>query len=276
MPTSRPHSAPDQAETIRPKKSLGQNFLIDAQAAARIVQAADLSPQDVVVEIGPGPGALTGLLAQAAGRVIAVEIDEQVIPALRRSLPDVPHVEIVQGDILQQDLSALTQNRPFKVVANLPYYITSAVLRHLLESPHRPTLIIVTVQREVAQRIVAQPGEMSLLAVSVQFYGTARIVGRIPPGAFRPMPKVHSAVVRIDTFDACPWGQVEQAAFFHTVRAGFGQKRKQLHNALAHGLSLSGDQVTLALNQAGIDGERRAETLSVAEWVALSRALGAC
>jgi 16S rRNA (adenine1518-N6/adenine1519-N6)-dimethyltransferase len=171
------------------------------------------------------------------------------------------------------------------VVANLPYYVTSAVLRHLLESAHRPSLLVVTVQREVAERIVGRPAKakkrhghgdakrMSLLAVSVQFYGVPRIVARIPAGAFRPMPAVQSAVLRIDVHHPLPWPEVDERSLFGVVRAGFGQPRKQLHNTLAHGLALPAAEVASALNASAIDGRRRAETLSIAEWVALTKAL---
>ncbi len=258
----------------RAKKGLGQNFLVDSAAVRKIVAAAELTPTDTVLEIGPGPGALTAQIAGQAGQVTAVEIDADVLPALRETLAPFDHVTLVHGDILEQDIAALV-SPPYKVIANLPYYITSAVLRHILETRPRPTMLVVTVQREVAQRIVAAPGEMSLLAVSVQFYGRPRIVARIPPGAFRPIPQVHSAAVRIDCFDPLPWGEVDEEVFFRVARAGFGQKRKQLKNALAHGLSLPIDAVEAALAQAGIDGRRRAETLSMGEWATLSRTFAA-
>ncbi len=256
----------------RAKKSLGQNFLVDPQAARKIVDAAALRQDDTVLEIGAGKGALTALLARRAKKVVAVEIDASVLPVLRDTLRGLENVEIVHADILGQALDTLVA-APFQVVANLPYYITSAVLRHVLEGTPRPTRLVVTVQRQVAQRIVAAPGKMSLLAVSVQFYGTPRIVARIPPGAFRPIPKVHSAVVRIDCFESLPWEQVDEKTFFGVVRAGFAQRRKQLHNALAGGLALSAQQVHAALAAAHIEARRRAQSLSIAEWVTLSNAL---
>jgi 16S rRNA (adenine1518-N6/adenine1519-N6)-dimethyltransferase len=195
------------------------------------------------------------------------------------------NVRIVHGDILEQDIAELVGGGPYKVVANLPYYITSAVLRKILESSVRPRLLVVTVQKEVAERIVGRPSKgkkrrrqsrsprLSLLAVSVQFYGAPRIVARIPAGAFRPVPGVQSAVLRIDVHDPLPWPDVDSEVFFRVVRAGFGQPRKQLHNTLTHGLSVSAVKVSAALEGAGIDGTRRAETLSVADWVALTHAL---
>jgi 16S rRNA (adenine1518-N6/adenine1519-N6)-dimethyltransferase len=267
---------------LRPKKGLGQHFLVDPQAVQKIVDAAEIDEGDTVLEVGPGPGTLTVPLAQRAGQVVAVEIDERMLDPLRELLQSHDNVRIVHGDILEQDVASLVGQGPFKVVANLPYHITSAVLRHLLESCPRPSLLVVTVQREVADRIVGrsdrrsrhkQSQKMSLLAISIQFYGRPRIVARVPAGAFRPMPKVDSAVVRIETHDPLPWDVPDERAFFRVVRAGFAQSRKQLHNALRGGLHLADELLSAALATSGIDGERRAETLSVDEWVALSNAL---
>ncbi|MBN1582407.1 MAG: 16S rRNA (adenine(1518)-N(6)/adenine(1519)-N(6))-dimethyltransferase, partial [Anaerolineae bacterium] len=202
----------------------------------------------------------------------AVEIDRQMLPSLEESVQGLENVAIVHGDILEQNIPTLAGHK-YKVVANLPYYITSSVLRHVLTSSARPTLMVITIQLEVAQRIIAQAGKLSLLAVSVQFYGTPHIVARIPPGSFRPVPKVHSAVVRIDCFEQLPWGQVDEKAFFRTVRAGFAQRRKQLRNALKSGLGRPMEEIVHALSAAEIDDKRRAQTLSIEEWVALSNAL---
>jgi 16S rRNA (adenine1518-N6/adenine1519-N6)-dimethyltransferase len=192
----------------------------------------------------------------------------------------------VEGDILQLDPAEVIRSSwfpdpgsPFEyvVVANLPYYITSAAIRHLLEADLPPTRLVLTVQREVALRIVAGPGDMSLLALSVQFYGQPRIVARIPAGAFVPPPQVDSAVVRIDTYPAPPVDVADTRAFFRVVRAGFGQKRKQLKNSLAAGLGLPAAQTSAALTRAGVDPTRRAQTLSLEEWASLTRELsGAC
>ena len=262
-----------RAYNLRPQKGLGQNFLEDPAILQRIVDAAELTPDDSVLEIGPGLGTLTRLLATSAGRVVAVELDERLAAILPEVLADCPNVEIIHGDILALDPAALfPERRPvYKVVANLPYYITSAVLRHLLESPARPRLMVLTLQREVARRLVAGPGEMSLLAVSVQFYGQPRIVGRIPAGAFYPPPQVDSAVVRIDVYDQPPVPVDDVESFFRVVRAGFGQRRKQLRNALSQGLGRPVEEVVAALKRAGIAPQRRAETLSLAEWAAFWR-----
>jgi 16S rRNA (adenine1518-N6/adenine1519-N6)-dimethyltransferase len=257
---------------IRPKKSLGQNFLVDEAALARIVTAADLGPNDTVLEIGPGLGTLTRRLAEAAGRVIAVELDERLIPVLRFTLAPYRNVAIVHGDILDLNIAELIApegklSLSYKVVANLPYYITSAVLRHLLEAPLRPSLMVLTVQLEVAQRLTAGPGEMSLLAVSVRVYGQPRLVARIKAGSFYPVPKVDSAVVRVDLYEQPVVPLEELEGFFEVVRAGFSGRRKQLRNALSRGLNRDAQAIALALRQAGIDPARRAETLSLEEWV---------
>lgn len=257
---------------IRPKKSLGQNFLVDEAALARIVTAADLGPNDTVLEIGPGLGTLTRRLAEAAGRVIAVELDERLIPVLRFTLAPYRNVAIVHGDILDLNIAELIApegklSLSYKVVANLPYYITSAVLRHLLEAPLRPSLMVLTVQLEVAQRLTAGPGEMSLLAVSVRVYGQPRLVARIKAGSFYPVPKVDSAVVRVDLYGQPVVPLEELEGFFEVVRAGFSGRRKQLRNALSRGLNRDAQAIALALRQAGIDPARRAETLSLEEWV---------
>jgi len=276
-----------RAYDLHPKKGLGQHFLADQAALGQIVAAADLTPTDTVLEIGPGLGTLTSLLAERAGRVVAVELDDRLAAILAERLAGCPNVEVRPGNILRISDFASLVGPSYKVVANLPYYITSAVLRHLLERHDQPSLLVVTVQREVAERIVAMPPDMSLLAVSVQFYGRPSLVARIPAGAFYPPPKVDSAVVRIDVLgepavslgeaSASPEGDlcevsgpgVSVADFFRVVRAGFGHKRKTLRNALSAGLGLAPACVEQALVQAGIDPRRRAETLSLQEWADL-------
>ncbi len=267
---------------LRPRKGLGQHFLADPNLLRKIVESADLSREDVVLEVGPGLGTLTRWLARSAGQVIAVELDEAMVEVLRVELQALPNLEVVQGDILQLDPAALVRRHAppglpsavgYVVVANLPYYITSAAIRHLLEADRPPRRLVLTVQREVAQRIVAGPGDMSLLAVSVQFYGRPRIVARIPAGAFIPPPNVDSAVVRIDTYESPPVDVPEPETFFRVVRAGFGQKRKQLKNALAAGLGLPPPEVAAGMERAGVEPRRRAEMLSLEEWARLVREL---
>lgn len=268
---------------LTPHKELGQNFLVDRGVLGHILAAAEISATDTVLEIGPGLGTLTQALAEHAQRVVAVEIDRQLVAILHDRLQGFPNVRVVAGDILALEIAGLLAVEPagvpagrvYKVVANIPYNITSAVLRHLLEASLRPQLIVLMVQREVAQRITARPGDMSLLAVSVQFYGRPRLVHRVPAGAFYPVPKVDSAIIRIDPHPELPLAPEQVAPFFAVVRAGFGQRRKQLRNSLLRGLGLPAEVIVRALAQAGVDGERRAQTLSVEEWVTLYRALSA-
>lgn len=265
------------------KKSLGQNLLVDASHLTRIADAADLKKTDTILEIGPGLGALTHHLAERAGRVVAVELDQRLIPILRAEFAGRPQVSFVHGDILKLSPAELILAQPsdrigsnsngesYKVVANLPYYITSAVLRHVLESLPPPTLAVFLVQQEVAQRMVAQPGKMSMLAVSVQFYACPRALHGIPAGAFLPRPKVDSRVVRLDLRPQPAVAGVEPGHFFSIVRAGFGQRRKQLRNSLVAGLSCTKEQADLWLTSSGIDPRRRAETLSLQEWGELTK-----
>ncbi|MBI5931209.1 MAG: ribosomal RNA small subunit methyltransferase A [Chloroflexi bacterium] len=257
--------------SILPKKSLGQNFLHDPNALDKIVQSAELPADAVVLEIGPGTGALTTRLAQAARRVVAFETDVRLHPVLEALKQQHPNVEVVWGDFLEVNLAGFVGDTPYYVVANLPYYITSAILRKLLEHPNHPKRMVVTVQREVADRITAKSGEMSLLSVSVQFYGKPELVMRLNPAVFWPRPDVESAVVRIDTYPQPPVDVPDDNTFFKVVRAGFGQKRKQLKNSLANGLALTSEQADQILATAGIDGRRRAETMNLEEWAILAR-----
>ncbi|MBO9369798.1 MAG: ribosomal RNA small subunit methyltransferase A [Chloroflexi bacterium] len=259
---------------MEPRRELGQHFLVDAGALARIVAAAELTPDDEVLEIGAGVGNLTHRLAGSAGRVVAVEIDRRFLPVLEAELADYPNVHLVVGDILALDPSDLMGEGPYKVVANLPYAITSAVLRHLLEARVPPQRMVVTVQREVAERIVARGRRMSLLAVSVQFYGRPQLLFRLRPGAFYPPPEVESAVVRIDRHLQPPVEVTDVGWFFQVVRAGFSQPRKQLSNSLASGLGISPGEAASALQEAGVDPCARAERLSLEDWARLARRLG--
>ena len=257
---------------LRPKKGLGQNFLISERLLESIVAAAELIPEDEVLEVGAGLGTLTYRLAQECRRVVALELDERLLPLLRDTLSAFHNVELVHGDVLSLEPGDLISS-PYKVVGNLPYNITSAVLRHFLEAQVRPTLLVATVQREVAERIVARPGDMGLLTVSVQFYSTPHIVAKAPPGAFYPSPRVHSAVIRLEV-QAKPGVEVDDVQrFFQVVRAGFAQRRKQLRNSLSHGLALPVDEVVAALRRAGIDETQRPQELSLDQWGRVSNEL---
>lgn len=253
------------------KKSLGQNFLHDPNVLEKIVSLAEVTPQDTVLEIGPGTGALTEVLARRARRVVAVELDRRLEPLLQTRFGSMEHVTLHFGDILETDVRALLGTEAFIVVANVPYYITSAILRHLLENDTRPERLILTVQLEVAQRLVAKPGDMSLLSVSAQFYAKSRVVMKLNPAVFYPRPDVTSAVVRMDVYPQPPVDVPSETAFFAVVRAGFSQKRKQLKNAIGDGLHMTTDAAAALLEQAGIDPRRRAETLTLQEWAALAR-----
>lgn len=265
---------------IKPDKRLGQHFLADAAPVRAAVEAAELGPADLVLEVGPGLGILTHALTERAGRVIAVELDARMRKVLADQLGHRENLTVVDADILAVDPAALigapeaTSGRlaGYKVVANLPYQITSAVLRHLLEARVRPERLVVMLQKEVAERIMAQPGDMSILAVAVQLYARPSLVCLVPPEAFLPPPKVDSAILRLDVYPDLALPLADLDRFFRVVRAGFGQKRKQLRNSLAAGLGLSTREAGERLTANGIDPQRRAETLSLEEWGRLADA----
>ncbi len=258
---------------IAPRKSLGQNFLHDPGALEKIAASAELSPNDTVLEIGPGTGALTEHLAAAARRVICVEVDERLKPILDDQLAAYPNVWVIYQDILTVNVTALIRPDDYVVVANLPYYITTPILSQLLEAIHKPRRLVLTVQFEVAERMVAQPDDMNQLAVGIQYFGKTKIINRLKPAAFWPRPNVDSAVVRVDVYDEPPVDVPDQKTFFRVVRAGFSQKRKQLKNSLGAGLSIKTEEAANLLEQSGIDPRRRAETLHLEEWAALAHTL---
>lgn len=258
---------------LRAHKGLGQNFLEDPQALEEIVSAAEIQQTDTVLEIGPGLGSLTRYLAASAKEVVAVELDENLIPPLKTVLAPYPNVRLIHGDILKLSPEDLFADAGYLVVANIPYYITSVVIRHLLESKTKPRRIVFTIQKEVAQRICAQPGDLSLLSLSVQVYGLPRLALHIPAQAFYPAPKVDSAVLVIDMYPA-PQIKAEMLdTFFKLIKAGFSQKRKTLRNSLSSGLHISTKDATELLTHADIDPQRRAETLSIEEWERLAATL---
>ena len=261
-----------RAYGLQPKKSLGQNFLVDPSGLDKVMQAAGLSPEDTVLEIGAGLGSLTVLLAQTVRRVIAVEIDRGLIAPLTEAVSEYDNVQIVEGDILKIPPEELNLGEAYLVVANIPYYISSAIIRRLLETQNRPPRIVLTVQQEVAERICAKDGKFSLLALSVQVFGVPRIQARIAAGCFYPAPDVDSAVLSITLFPQPLIAPEELDTFFRLARAGFSQKRKTLRNTLTAGLGLPAVQAESLLTAAGIDPRRRAETLSIAEWGRLTDA----
>lgn len=255
-----------------PKKGLGQNFLVDPETLRKIVLAADIPPGALVLEVGPGLGSLTRGLAQVARKVVAVELDEGLLPLLAQGLAGYANVEVVKGDILEIDPPRLMGESGYLVVANIPYYITSALIRHLLSPVIKPARIVLTVQKEVAERICAAPDDMSLLALSVQVYGEAKKVLNIPAGAFYPPPKVDSSVVRVDLYAQPLIASDQLDIFFKLARAGFSQKRKTLRNSLSAGIHMPADKISALLLSVGIDPGRRAETLSLPEWKELTEA----
>ncbi len=262
---------------IRTKKSLGQHFLIDDAVLEKILDAAALTREDTVIEVGPGLGLMTAELAKRAGWVIAIELDNRLATILQETLPT-ENVVILNEDVLGTDPAALLkgsaphfppQLRSYKVVANLPYYITSPVLRHFLEAPVKPATMVVMVQKEVAKTIVAAAGDRSVLSIAVQFYGKPSIVTDVPAAAFFPPPEVDSAVVKIDVYQKPPVPVDNTVGFFKLVRAGFTAARKQVANSLAQGLGLPKEQVLALLAKAKIDPQRRAETFTLEEWARL-------
>jgi 16S rRNA (adenine1518-N6/adenine1519-N6)-dimethyltransferase len=251
---------------IHPKKSLGQNFLVDSGALHKIIVAANITPSDRVLEIGAGLGNLTESLSAKAEFVVAVELDDRLLKPLQETLSGKTNVRVVPGDMLKLDPEELMNGSGYLVVANIPYYITSALIRHLLETSCKPVRLVLTVQSEVASRICATPNDMNLLALSVQVYGEPVIVGKIPAEAFYPSPNVDSAIVRVDLYSepVIPMEQLD--VFFHLAKAGFSQKRKTLRNSISAGMRLGTENTLLLLHAASIDPMRRAETLGLEDW----------
>jgi 16S rRNA (adenine1518-N6/adenine1519-N6)-dimethyltransferase len=265
---------------LKARKGLGQHFLIDREVLELITSAAELTPADVIVEVGPGLGVLTRELTRQAGWVIAIELDNKLAALLKQTLASFDNVIIINDDVLKIEPGALLNQQKarfrqainsYKVVANLPYYITSPVLRHFLEASAKPQIMIVMVQKEVAEAIVAKPGEMSLLSVSIQFYGEPRIISYVPAKCFYPAPEVDSAILRIDLYPQPAVAVTDVGSFFDLVRAGFTTPRKQIANSLAQGLGLPKGEVLSLLGKADIVSQRRAETLTLGEWAQLWR-----
>lgn len=256
---------------MRPNKAFGQNFLIDRPVLQQIIEAAELDATDQVLEVGAGTGVLTRELAERVRRVVAVELEHDMLTLLAETTGHYSNVEILARNLLYLNPQEVFGSEAYKLVANLPYYITAPTFRHFLESANAPRLLVVMVQYEVAQRMVAGPGDLSLLGVSVQFYGRPRIIARVSARAFYPAPKVDSAILRVDVREQIPLQPQERDKFFRMVQAGFSEKRKQLHNSLARGLHRKDEEIRGWLATSGIEANRRAETLSVEEWLRLWR-----
>lgn len=261
------------AYNLNPKKSLGQNFMHDPNTIEKIVTTAELMPEDTVVEIGPGTGELTARLAEYARHVMAIELDERLEPILAERFADTGNVYFVFQDVLKTDIPSLVGKKDFVVVANVPYYITTAIIQHLLEQPRRPKRIVMTMQYEVAERICAEPGNMTILSNSVQYYGKPTIVSKLNPAVFWPRPNINSAILLIDVYDEPIVSVPDDKLFFRVVKAGFSQKRKQIRNALSGGLQVKSKVAKQCLDAADIDSQRRAETLTLEEWARLTHAV---
>ncbi len=265
---------------FRIQKKYGQNFLVDPGVPEKIIRAAELTKDDFVLEIGPGIGTLTQYLAEAAGEVVSVEIDRLLIPILSETMRDYPNVTVVQGDILKVDLEALTagktKGRPLKVVANLPYYITTPILLSLFEGSIPLESITVMVQKEIADRMQAGPGskDYGALSLVVQYYSEVRIAAHVPPNCFLPRPTVESAVLSLKRRPVPPVACLDEALLFRVIRAAFNQRRKTLKNALANAeAGFEKETVGRAIERLGWDESVRGEALTLSEFALLTDAL---
>ncbi len=263
------------AERLRPRKSLSQNFLTDPEALDAIVDAAELVAGDRVVEVGPGLGVLTRRLLAAGASVLAVELDPRLADYLRRELAGIDGFELIEADALDLHPRELFPGQPIKVVANIPYHITSPLLHAFLEGERPPELTVLLVQLEVAERVAAEPGRMSYLSVFAQNVATAEVVSRVPAAAFEPAPAVDSAILRLRrrAEPVIPPGDA-RPAFYRVVQAGFRQRRKQVHNGLSRELPVPREAVDAALAACGVTPDRRPQTLRLEEWACLLSELG--
>lgn len=256
-----------QLAGLKASKGLGQHFLVDRPSLDAVMAAGELTSDDTVLEVGPGLGTMTIPLAQAVGQVVAVEQDPALAQLLERDRPT--NLRVIAGDIMQFDLGMLPHG--YKVVANIPYYLTSGLLRRLLEAENHPRLLALLIQKEVAQRVAAEPGKMSILAVSVQYYGQPEVVQIVPRQLFWPSPQVDSAILQVRVSDQ-PAFEADRDKLFRLVKAGFGERRKMLKNSLAGGLNMSMELAGQLIESADISPTARAQELSLADWEQLYRA----
>lgn len=256
---------------ISAQKKFGQHFLINQDTLSAIINTSELKSNDTVLEIGPGLGTLTKALSTHVNKIVAVEKDLDMIRIFQAINSNLMNVQIVRGNILMLNDSFFKDYLPrsYKVVANLPYYLTSAILRFFLQSPHRPDMMVIMVQKEVAERIVATSPHANVLGLAVQFYGVPKIITEVPNTHFWPIPKVDSAILKIIPHHKTQYHVDDEDALFRVIKAGFGEKRKKLHNSLTGGLKLSQDIVKKILTQSKIDTDRRAQTLTIPEWIKL-------
>ena len=256
-------------------KRKGQNFLVDRWTLDKIIEASEISKKDLVIEVGPGLGVLTRELCKSAGQVIAIEVDEIMAKILKETCGDKKNLKVIRKNIFNMDIEKelkKAKKASYKVVANLPYNVTSGVLEFFMESKIKPNEMVVMVQKEVAERIYAKPGDLSLLAVSIQLYGKPKIVANVKKDNFFPVPKVDSAILKISDIKYPP-KDFDTRLFFRIVKAGFSAKRKQLHNSLSGGLAVSTSVAVSYLTDARISSFRRAEDLSIEEWMRLYKAV---
>jgi 16S rRNA (adenine1518-N6/adenine1519-N6)-dimethyltransferase len=249
-------------------KSLGQNWLHDRKVLSNIADYAEITKNDTVLEIGPGLGTLTSELLRRAEKVIAVEFDDELARKLPAQFPG-KNLEVVSGDILKYDLSSLPTG--YKVVANIPYYITNKIVQMFLTAKNKPAMTVLLVQKEVAQRLAAKPGKMSILSISAQIFAEVTLGDVVPAELFAPVPKVDSQVVILKTRQSSMFMDINESDFFKVVKAGFSSKRKKLRSSLAGGLKLTKDESQILLDKARIDPNVRAETLSLSDWVRLTK-----
>jgi len=253
------------------QKKLGQHFLINQDTLSDIIDASELKPDETVLEIGPGLGTLTRALSPCANKIVAVEKDLDMIKIFQAINSDLSNIQIVRGNILMLNNSFFEEylSTSYKVVANLPYYLTSAILRFFLQSSHRPDMMVLMVQKEVAERIISTSPNANVLGLSVQFYGTPEIITKVPNTHFWPIPKVDSAILKVTSHRKVKYAVDNEDALFRIIKAGFGEKRKKLHNSLTGGLKLPHDAIKEILVQSNIDIDRRAQTLTIPEWIKL-------
>ncbi|RJQ13532.1 ribosomal RNA small subunit methyltransferase A [Candidatus Parcubacteria bacterium] len=260
-------------KNLRPLKGLGQNFLLNKKVLDKIVESAEINPKDVVLEVGPGLGTLTQKLAEKAGLILAIETDGGLVKELKNNLGKNKKVVILEGDILKENLNNLgLKNLNYKLVANIPYYITSKIIKKFLSQEPRPLKLVLMVQLEVAKRIVAKEPHLSILALSVRFFGEPKFIMKVPKNSFWPKPKVDSAIITVDVFDKDVDPKIE-GVFFKLVRAGFAKKRKKLTNSLEITLGIPKEEVLKLLEGLGLGKNTRAQEISLSQWIKLTQQL---
>ena len=263
MSTNTPYS-------MGSRKSLGQHFLTDKTVIDQIIQAAELTHDDIVVEIGPGKGILTKHLISTAGKIFSIELDARLAQRLPTQLGCPDNLTCVTGDARFKDITDLVGNEvKYKMVSNLPYYAANPIIRRFLEVPPKPKCMVVMVQEEVAKAMVAEPGQMGLLSVAVQYYAKAQLVCRVSPQSFHPVPKVWSAVVKMEVYPRSPFHLEEPDPFFSFVKSGFRSPRKKLHNSLSSGLQIPANCATELIEMSGLDPQSRPASLSIDNWIAM-------